>query len=71
MPDLTQLLKDLGQDASLEADYEKNPESVLVKYDLSEDERKAMLNLDVEAVRRLSGIKDAHLTNSSIKAPGG
>lgn len=68
MSDLTRLLERLGKDATLEADYQKDPESVLNQYELTEEERKAMLDRDVDAVRKLSGLVSVRMTNSTIKA---
>lgn len=68
MSDLTRLLERLGKDATLEGDYQKDPKSVLDQYELTEEERKAMLDRDVDAVRKLSGLESVRMTNSTIKA---
>jgi len=68
MSDLVRLLKDLGQDAELAAAYEKDPDSVLEKYDLSEAEIKALKAGDLEEIRKASGLEELHMTNSTIRA---
>lgn len=56
MAGLKQLLIDLGKDADLAEDYEKDPEAVMKRYGLEPDEIKAMLDKDLEALARLSGL---------------
>lgn len=68
MSKFVELLENMGRDADLAAAYEKDPESVLDQYDLTEEERKAMLDRDVEAVKKLSGLVSVRMTNSTIKA---
>lgn len=68
MASLIDLLKDLGRDAALEGKYEKDPDSVIADYELSEEERKALKDMDVEAVKRLAGLEEVHVTNGTIKA---
>lgn len=67
MSKFVELLENLGRDAELAAAYEKDPQSVLDQYDLTEEERKAMLDRDVDAVRKLSGLASVRMTNSTIK----
>lgn len=66
MEELQRLLKDLGSDAELAAEYERDPEGVMKSRGLSAEAIDAMKRKDVDAVRRLSGLKDVHLTNSTI-----
>ncbi|RFF27062.1 MULTISPECIES: hypothetical protein [unclassified Wenzhouxiangella] len=68
METLKQLLKDLGSDAKLAAEYEKDPDGVMEKRDLSDEAREAMKRKDLDAVRRLSGLDEVHLTNSTVNA---
>lgn len=68
MQELKQLLKDLGSDAELAAEYEKDAEAVMQRRGLSREARDAMKAKDVDAVRRLSGLREVHLTNSTIHA---
>ncbi len=67
MQALRKLLKDLGSDAKLAAEYEDNPDAVMQARGLPEDARAAMKREDVEAVRKLSGLAEVHLSNSTIK----
>lgn len=68
MSELVRLLNDLGRDARLAEAYAEDPDSVLVKYDLSNAELKAMKSGDVDEVRKASGMDEVHLTNSTIKS---
>ncbi|MDZ7791793.1 MAG: hypothetical protein U5L08_15120 [Xanthomonadales bacterium] len=67
MEALRKLLKDLGSDAKLAAEYERNPDEVMKARGLPEDARAAMKGKDVEAVRKLAGLGEVHLSNSTIK----
>lgn len=67
MEALKKLLKDLGGDAKLAAEYEADPDAVMKARDLPEEARKAMREKDVEAVRKLAGLGEVHLVNSTIK----
>jgi hypothetical protein len=68
MSELVRLLNDLGRDARLAEAYAENPESVMSGYDLGEAEVEAMKSGDVERVRKISGLDEVHLTNSTIKS---
>lgn len=68
MSKLVDLLKNLGSDAELAAAYERNPESVLDRFDLAAEERQALLDGDVDRIKSLSGLSDVHMTNSTIKS---
>jgi len=70
MEELKQLLKDLGSDATLAAEYEKDPDAVMMHRGIDEEARKAMKEKDTDAVRRLAGLRDVHLTNSTITTHG-
>jgi hypothetical protein len=67
MAGLKQLLIDLGRDAELADDYRENPKAVMKKYELDDRAVLAMLNNDVEAVKKLSGLDEVH-SNGVIKA---
>lgn len=69
MSDLVKLLERLGSDAGLETEYQENPESVLSRYELNDEERKAMLNSDTGAVAKLTGLTGIYMTNGTVKAP--
>lgn len=69
MSDLIQLLERLGSDAELEAEYRMDPGSVLDRFDLSDEERRAMLDADTDAVAKLTGLSGVYMTNGTVKAP--
>jgi len=68
MQALKQFLIDLGADAALAAEYERDPDAVMQARGLSDEERAALRQGDIDAVRRLSGLREVHLTNSTIKS---
>lgn len=69
MSNLLKLMKQLGADAALNDEYEKDPASVIGRYNLTDDERDALLNKDYAAIKRLTGLTDGqYSTNSTIKA---
>ncbi|MEM9304089.1 MAG: hypothetical protein AAGE01_18385 [Pseudomonadota bacterium] len=70
MSKLADLLKDMASDAALEAEWKKDREAVLDRYKLTPEERKAMVEKDVDAIKRLSGV-DKVKVNSTIKAHDG
>lgn len=69
MSNLLDLMRKLGSDAALAAEYEKDTDGVLRRAGLSEDERKAMAAKDYVAIRKLTGLSDGQFaTNHIIKA---
>lgn len=69
MSDLLTLMKQLGSDAGLAQEYEKNPAAVIERYDLSDEERKALLAADTEALLKLTGLKGGlYATNTTVRA---
>lgn len=68
MSELVRLLTDLGQDAELAEQWEKDPDSVLKDYKLDDDVIKALKAGDVEAIKKASGMDNVHLTNVTISA---
>jgi len=69
MSKLLDLMRKLGSDAALAAEYAKDPEAVLRRAGLSEEERKAMLEKDYPAIKRLTGLEDGKFAvNHVIKA---
>lgn len=69
MSKLLDLMRKLGSDAALAAEYEKDPDGVLRRAGLSDDERKAMLEKDYAAIKELTGLTDGQFaTNHTIKA---
>ncbi|RYY23035.1 MAG: hypothetical protein EOP62_21580 [Sphingomonadales bacterium] len=68
MSKLLELMKQLGSDAALEAEYLKNPQAVLDRAGVSDEERKAMLASDYAAVGKLTGLAEGqYATNHTIK----
>jgi len=67
MDELKKLLMDLGRDAKLADEYEHDPDAVMKARGLPEEARKAMKAKDVDSVRKLSGLGECHLANSTIK----
>ncbi|KAF1710042.1 hypothetical protein CSC70_10270 [Pseudoxanthomonas kalamensis DSM 18571] len=69
MSKLLDLMKRLGRDAALAAEYEKDPDGVMRHAGLSDEERKAMLEKDYETIKRLTGLEDGMFAiNHIIKA---
>ncbi|PIQ38603.1 MAG: hypothetical protein COW59_00895 [Lysobacterales bacterium CG17_big_fil_post_rev_8_21_14_2_50_64_11] len=66
---LLELLNALGRDAALAAEYESNPDAVLARYGLSDEEKAAMKSCDCAAVGRLCGTGESfYANNTTIKA---
>ncbi|TWG93140.1 hypothetical protein L599_001500000190 [Luteimonas sp. J16] len=66
MSKLLELMRKLGSDAGLAAEYEKNPEAVLLRAGLNEEERRAMLEKDYEAIKRLTGLADGRFATNHL-----
>ncbi|RZA28227.1 MAG: hypothetical protein EOP92_40010 [Lysobacteraceae bacterium] len=68
MSKLLELMKQLGSDAALAAEYGKDPGAVLDRAGVSDDERRAMLESDYAAVGKLTGLAEGqYATNHTIK----
>lgn len=69
MSKLLDLMRRLGSDAALAAEYAEDPEGVMQRMGLSDEERAAMLDKDYEAIKRLTGLEDGQFsTNHSVVA---
>lgn len=69
MSKLLDLMRRLGSDAALAAEYGKDPEAVVQRAGLSDEERKALLAKDYPAIKRLTGLEDGKFaTNHIVKA---
>lgn len=66
MSKLVEFLENMGRDADLAAEYEKDPDAVLSRYELSDEERKAVKEGDLEAIKRMSGLSNIRMTNSNV-----
>lgn len=67
MSKLADLLIDLGRNADLQDEYGKDPKAVMSRYGLTEEEMKAMLDKDLEKVKKLSGLENLK-SNGNIRA---
>lgn len=69
MSTLLDFMRELGRNAELARAYENDPEAVMRGANLSDEERRAMLEKDYEAIKRLSGLRDGQFaTNHTILA---
>ncbi|GAB3304134.1 hypothetical protein [Luteimonas notoginsengisoli] len=69
MSKLLELMRKLGSDAGLAAEYGTDPEGVLNRAGVSDEERRAMLESDYAAVGKLTGLSEGqYATNHTIKA---
>lgn len=69
MSKLLDLMRKLGSDAALAAEYGKDPDGVMHRAGLSDDERKAMAGNDYAAIKELTGLTNGQFaTNHVIKA---
>lgn len=66
---LLELVNALGRDAALAAEYEVDPDAVLARYGVSDEEKAAMKAGDCAAVGRLCGVgENYYATNGVIKS---
>jgi len=65
---LKKLLLDLGQDAELTSEYEKNPDDVIARYKLDDEAAKALKSVDLDKLRELSGLEDLRTTHSTVQS---
>lgn len=69
MSKLLDLMRKLGSDAALSAEYEQNPQAVVQRFGLTAEEGAALLTKDYDAIKRLTGLKDGQFaTNHLIHA---
>lgn len=69
MSNLLDLMRRLGSDAALAAEYGKDPDGVMLRAGLSDEERKAMAEKDYAAIKALTGLEDGQFaTNHVVKA---
>jgi hypothetical protein len=66
MSKLLDLMRKLGSDAALAAEYEKNQDMVLRRAGLTEEERKAIAAKDYEAIKRLTGLTDGQFATNHV-----
>jgi hypothetical protein len=66
---LLQLMKQLGADAALNAQYHDDAAAVIDRFGLSDEERAALLQKDYAAIKRLTGLQDGQFaTNTTVTA---
>ncbi len=69
MSKLLDLMKRLGSDAALAAEYGQDADAVMRRFGLSDEERAAMHDKDYDAIKRLTGLMDGQFaTNHTISA---
>lgn len=68
MSSLVDLLRKLGQDPTLAQEFEKDPDAVMSRFELNEEERKALQSGDLETIKRVSGLSELHTTNKTVTA---
>ncbi len=57
MSKLADLLRELGQNSELAEAYKRDPKDVMTRAGLSDEEIQAMLDKDVETLKKLSGLE--------------
>ncbi len=67
MSKLIDLLRALGKDGELADAYAKDPDAVLNQFELTDEERQAMLDGDLDKIRALTGQDNVHTTHKTIK----
>lgn len=67
MSGLRQLLIDLGKDGDLMDQYDRDPNTVMDRYECSAEEKKAMIDKDVDTLKQLSGLSNLK-SNSGVHA---
>lgn len=68
MAGLKQFLEDAGSSAKLAAEYAHNPDEVIKRRRLPEEDHEAIKRKDTDTVRRLSRLREVHLMNSTINS---
>lgn len=66
MSKLVDLIESIGRDADLKEAYEKDPDAVMARFDLNEEEQKALREGDLDAIKRLTGLTNIHKTNKTV-----
>ena len=66
IPSVSASTRRLGSDAALASEYRKDPEAVLNRAGLSDEERRAMLEKDYEAIKRLTGLTDGKFATNHL-----
>src|SRR3546814_15011141 len=70
MSKLLDLMKKLGSDAALAAEYDKDAERVMQRAGLSDEERRAMVAKDYTAIKKLTGLEDGQFADRKSVVSG-
>ena len=68
MSNLVDFLKSMGKDSNLEDEFGRDPDAVMERFGLSDDEKAAVKSGDADKVKAMCGLEDVRTTNSSVKA---
>ncbi|MEO7198630.1 MAG: hypothetical protein ABIY56_00260 [Dokdonella sp.] len=66
MSNLLDLMRKLGRDAALAEEYRKDPDGVMQRAGLSDEERKAMSTSDYAAIKKLTGLSDGKFATNHV-----
>ncbi len=66
MSKLLSFMRQLGKDAGIVSEYDKDPDATMKRFGLSDEERKAMIDKDYEAIKRLTGLVDGKFATNHI-----
>ena len=66
MSKLLDLMRKLGSDAALAEEYRKDPDGVMQRAGLSDEEHKAMAASDYVAIKKLTGLTDGQFATNHI-----
>ena len=59
-------MRELGRDASLAREYETDPDAVMRRAGLSDEERRALTEKDYDAIKRLTGLTDGQFATNRV-----
>jgi len=68
MSNLVDFLQQMGRDAGLADEFERDHEAVMSRFDLSDEEKQAVRDGDMEAIKRMSGLENVRRTDKSVTA---
>lgn len=66
MSKLLDLMRKLGSDAALAEEYRRDPDAVMRRSGLSDEERAALHDKDYESIKRLTGLVDGQFATNHI-----
>lgn len=68
MSKLVDFLQTMGRDAELRDEFEKDADAVMSRFELSDEEKQAIREGDLDTVKRLSGLTNVQMTHSSVNS---